>query len=203
MRHKKLNKRFGRNKSQRKQLMRSLVRGLFIYYRIETTAEKAKEARRLAEKLISLSKKATLADIRAIDSVLQDRTITKNLIQQISPLFKQRNSGYTRVIRTGFRRGDGVPLAILELTEKPAVEKKPKKEKKEKPPAEVPPTKEEKKELPEKKILPPEAEKKPPEIMPEEKKPKKKEEKPKEKPAPRKIGLFERFKRFLKKATKR
>lgn len=196
MRHKKLNKRFGRNKSQRKQLMRSLVRGLFIYYRIETTAEKAKEARRLAEKLISLSKKATLADIRAIDSVLQDRTITKNLIQQISPLFKQRNSGYTRVIRTGFRRGDGVPLAILELTEKPAVEKKPKKEK---PSVKIPPTKEEKKELPEKKVLPPEAEKKPAEPILEEKKPEEKKKPKEEKPTPPKIGLFERFKRFFKK----
>lgn len=153
MRHKKLNKRFGRNKSQRKQLIRSLVRGLFLYYRIETTAEKAKEARRIAEKLVSLGKKATLADVRAIDSLLQDRTLTRKLIEQISPLFKQRKGGYTRIIPSSSRRGDGAPLAILELTEKPAVEKRLKK-KKEKPTPAIAEEKPPEKKKPEEKLLP-------------------------------------------------
>lgn len=194
--------------------MRSLVRSLFLYYKIETTVEKAKEARRLAEGLITLSKKATLANIRAIDSILQDRALTRKLIQQISPVFKPRNSGYTRVVRSGFRKGDGAPLAVLELTEKPTVEKKPKKEKKQRPPspeeekprpkkeklpAEGPPAKE-KKELSKKEISPPQAEKRPPVVTPREKE--KPEGKPKpreEKLAPEKKSLFEKLKGFFKK----
>lgn len=188
MRHRKLNKRFGRNKSKRKQLMLSLVRALFISHRIETTVEKAKEARRLAEKLITRGKKATLSDIRAIDSVLQDRTLTRKLIQQIAPLFKERKGGYTRVVRTGFRRGDGAPLAVLELMEKPSKEKKPKKEKK---------VKKEKPALPEEKIKPVEVEKRPVgEIV--EKKPEEKK-RPKEEKAALKKGLFDRLKGFFKK----
>lgn len=129
MRHKKLNKRFGRNNAQRKELMRSLVRALFISYRIQTTLAKAKEARRQAEGLLVRAKGGTLSDIRLIDRVIQDRALTKKLVQQIAPLFKERKSGFTRIIRTVFRRGDGAPMAILELTEMPAIEKKPKRQK--------------------------------------------------------------------------
>ncbi|NQT95738.1 MAG: 50S ribosomal protein L17, partial [Candidatus Omnitrophica bacterium] len=132
MRHKRLNKRFGRNNAQRKQLINSLIRGLFLSYRIKTTVDKAREAKKLAEKIITLAKKANLAGIRKINSVLQDRALTRKLTKEIAPLFKSRASGYTRVIRNGFRRGDGAPLAILELVEMPVVEKKPKKEKKKK-----------------------------------------------------------------------
>lgn len=203
MRHKRLNRRFGRNSSQRKQLINSLVRALFVSYRIETTAEKAKEARRLVDRLITLARKAKLKDIRAINRVLQDRPLTKKVIDKIAPLFKGRSSGYTRVVRSGFRRGDGAPLAILELTEMPAVEKKPKKQKKEKAaePALEPEKPREKKKPaetkpPKEKPLPPKQEAKPKEVKaekvikePEEKKP----------PAKKKKGLFGRIKGFFKK----
>ncbi len=133
MRHKKLNKRLGRNKSQRKQLMRSLVRALFISYRIETTVEKAKEARKLAEKMITYAKSGQLKDIRAMERVLQNRALVSNIIKVVAPLAMKRKGGYTRIIRSGFRRGDGASLAILELTDMPVIEKKAKKYKKQKP----------------------------------------------------------------------
>ena len=132
MRHKKLNKRLGRNQSQRKQLLRSLMRALFISYRIETTVEKAKEARKLADKMITLVKKGNLAGIRAIEKILQDRALTSKIVKELGVIFKDRKGGYTRIIRTGFRKGDGAELAILELTELPVKKEKPKKPKKEK-----------------------------------------------------------------------
>ena len=208
MRHNKLNKRFGRNKAQRKALMNSLIRALFISYRIKTTVEKAKEATKLAGKLITHAKKAALSDIRAIDRILQDRTLTKKVMDKLSPLFKDKSSGYTRVIRSGFRKGDGAPMAILELTIMPAVEKKAKKAKpaavkqeaqaQDKPAGEaVVPVKEKK--APKKAAPKPEIEKKPKETKPEKVEPKL-EEKPKEgKPAAGKKGVFGKFRGFFKK----
>jgi len=109
-----------------------MVRSLIKYQRIEMTLRRAKEARRLAEHLISLSKIDTVDSRRRAYSILTDRDLVKKLFSQTAPLFKERSSGFTRVIRLGFRRGDGAELAILELTEKKMIEKLPKK-KKEKP----------------------------------------------------------------------
>ncbi|MDD5504499.1 MAG: 50S ribosomal protein L17 [Candidatus Omnitrophica bacterium] len=127
MRHAKLNKRLGRNYSQRRQLIRSLVRGLFISHSIKTTLIKAKQARRLADKIISYAKSATLKDIRAIDAILQDKALTRKLVSVLAPLSKNRSGGYTRIIRLGFRRGDGAQTAVLELTDIPEQKKKEKK----------------------------------------------------------------------------
>jgi len=215
MRHAKLNKRFGRNNAQRRQLMNSLVRSLFISYKVKTTLEKAKESRKLAEKLITLAKKARLQDIRAINDILQDRTLTKKLVKEVAPLFASRGSGYTRVIRSGFRRGDGAALAILELTDMPVIEKKPKKDKKkevkvqekavpEAKPSEIQPKE---KTEPTKKLEP--TKKKEPEKKPKATKPKKlqKPEKPtvpetppkEEQPKEDKKGLFGKFKGLFNK----
>jgi len=130
MRHKKLNKRLGRNRSQREQLMRSLARALFIVYRIQTTVEKAKEARKVVEKIITLAKSGQLNDIRGMEKILQDRALVSKILKVVAPLSKDRKGGYTRIIRTGFRKGDGANLAILELTDMPVVVKEPKKYKK-------------------------------------------------------------------------
>lgn len=138
MRHKKLNKRLGRNKSQREQLMRSLARALFIVYRIQTTVEKAKEARKVVEKIITLAKSGQLNDIRGMEKILQDRALVSKILKVVVPLSKDRKGGYTRITRAGFRRGDGANLAILELTDMPVVVKEPKKYKK-KPAAQVTP----------------------------------------------------------------
>jgi large subunit ribosomal protein L17 len=100
---------------------------------VETTVARAKVARRLVERLITLSKKDSLASRRTAYSVLKDRDMVMKLFKEIAPLFSSRSSGFTRIIPIGFRRGDGASMCIFELTEKKIVEKlaKKKKEKKE------------------------------------------------------------------------
>ena len=137
MRHKKLNKKFDRNKPERESMMNNLVKGLFIYQSITTTKEKAKEARRFAEKLITVAKKDDLASRRRAFSILRDETLVGKLFKEIAPLFKDRKGGYTRIIHLGKRRGDNAQLSILELTEKKVVAPKVK-HKKEKPAAAKP-----------------------------------------------------------------
>ena len=213
MRHGKLNKRFGRNKAQRKALMRSLLRALAISYRIETTVDKAKQVKRDADKLIGLAKKATLSDIRAIDRIFQDRALTKNFVKDMASVFKERTSGFTRVVRTSFRKGDGAQLAILELVEIPAKEKKQAKKKSK--PAETAqkqprpsqeedgkaaPVQEQQKQAPKPERMP-KQEKAPDKPKPEQPKPPKKEPE-KQGKAPKsdgKKGLFGKFKGFFKK----
>jgi large subunit ribosomal protein L17 len=108
-----------------------MVKGLLTHQSIKTTLARAKEVRRLAEGVITLGKSDTVASRRRAYSVLTDRDLVTKLFKEISPLFKGRVGGYTRIIHLGFRAGDGADMAILELTEKKAVEKiiKPKKEK--------------------------------------------------------------------------
>lgn len=119
MRHAKLNKRLGRNNAQRKALINSLVRALFQSYRIKTTLQKAKEARKSAEKLITFAKSGKLVNIRRIERMLQDRVLTSKVVKEIAPLFAKIQSGYTRIIKAGFRKGDGADMAMLELTNLP------------------------------------------------------------------------------------
>jgi len=114
-----------------------MVKSLFEHERIECILARAKEARRVAEPLITLSKTDTVAARRRAYALLGDRDIVGRLFKEIAPLFKNRTSGYTRIIPLGFRRGDGASMSILELTEKTKVEKLPKK-KKEKAAAEEP-----------------------------------------------------------------
>ena len=90
---------------------------------------RAKEVRRLAERLITLAKTDTVNARRKAYVVLADRDLVGKLFKEVVPLFKNRTSGYTRIIPLGFRRGDGAQLCFLELTEKKMVEKLPKKKK--------------------------------------------------------------------------
>jgi large subunit ribosomal protein L17 len=220
MRHKKLNKRLGRNKSNRKQLLRSIVRALFLSYKIETTLAKAKEARKLADRIIKYAKSGSLKDIREIESIMQDRALTSKIIRVLSPLSRDRKGGHTRIIKIGSRRGDGAQLALLELTDLPAKEEKQKKSKKEKPKAsddktlakpESGKTDQEKYKGAEKakeevvqekeqapiKFKKPKPDKKQDDRRKEEPKADKKPEK--EKPGPDKKGLMSKFKGFFKK----
>ena len=126
----------GRNRSWRKATVRSLAQALIKYERIETTLAKAKEAQRLTEKLITLGKDATLAARRRAISLLDDTILVSRLFSEVSPRFATRAGGYTRIIRSGFRNGDGASMAIIELVERaPALtDPKTKKEKKTKEP---------------------------------------------------------------------
>ncbi|MDD5422412.1 MAG: 50S ribosomal protein L17 [Candidatus Omnitrophota bacterium] len=127
MRHRKKHSKLSMMTSRRTMTMRNMVRGLFKHQKIVTILARAKEARRLAEKLITIAKNDTVVARRRAYAELGDRDMVARLFKEIAPLFKNRQSGYTRIIPLGFRRGDGATLAILELTEKKIVEKLPKK----------------------------------------------------------------------------
>jgi large subunit ribosomal protein L17 len=130
MRHKKDFKGLGLSRSKRKALLRNLTKSLFIYERINTTLVRAKQTSRFAERLISLAKKDTLSSRRLIYSYINDRDLVTRIFNEIAPRFKQRQGGYTRIIRAGMRKGDNAQMVILELSElKPKEPARPKKEK--------------------------------------------------------------------------
>jgi large subunit ribosomal protein L17 len=131
--------------SRRDATLKNMVKSLITHQRIETTLARAKEARRVAEPLITLAKNDTVNARQRAFAVLTDRDLVGKLFKEIAPLFKKRTSGYTRIIQVGFRRGDGATMAILELTDKSIKEKlpkKPKKERAEAPKAQAKPSKE-------------------------------------------------------------
>ncbi len=123
MRHRKANRKLGRRTSQRKALIRNLVASLFLAQpsedhaeRIHTTPEKAKVARRLAEQLITLGKKGTLAARRRALQRLPNKAAVRKLFAEIAPRYTNRQGGYTRILHLGNRRiGDDAPQAIFEL----------------------------------------------------------------------------------------
>ena len=119
-----------RTTSHRKAMLNNMVASLFEHKQIKTTHAKAKEARILAERLITFAKKGDLAARRRVLRYIPNKTLVRTLFDDIAPQFSERNGGYTRVIKLGFREGDGAAMSILELVdiEKPVVEKKEKKE---------------------------------------------------------------------------
>jgi large subunit ribosomal protein L17 len=136
MRHHRYSVKFGRQTSHYKATLKALVSGLIIHKSICTTKVKAKEASRLADKLITLGKEKTVTNQRKAYSILCDRKLVAVLFNELAPLFKERKGGYTRVMLIENRRGDNAQMAILEFVEKPkAPEPKKKAEKKEKKPA--------------------------------------------------------------------
>ncbi len=128
MRHRKRSVKLSRTASHRRAMFRNMVTSLLAEERIETTVVKAKEARRLADRMVTLGKRGTLHARRQALAFIMDKDVVAKLFDAIAPRYLDRNGGYTRIIRTGFRRGDGAELAILELVgrlaPKPAPEKK-------------------------------------------------------------------------------
>ena len=132
MRHQRLRRKLGVTTAHRKALLRNLVRALVIRKRIQTTLAKAKEASSFADQMITLAKRGGLHSRRLLVARLGCPNTADTLITQIAPHFKERQGGYTRIMRLGTRVGDGAETALLEfstLIEAPAKEKKPKKEK--------------------------------------------------------------------------
>jgi len=117
MRHLKDHRRLGRPTDQRDALLKSLVIGLFRHDHIKTTLQKAKEARRVADKLITLAKRGDLSARRQVLKTLTDADLVGHLFEKIGPRFTDRPGGYTRIIHAGLRRGDAAQMAILELTD--------------------------------------------------------------------------------------
>ena len=126
MRHKVEGRKFGREKAHRNAMMRNLVISLMQSERIKTTLAKAKEARRLAERVITYGKKDSVHHRRLAFKVLKNRTLVKKVFDEIAPRFADRKGGYTRVLKMGYRRGDGAPMALLELVEQGTSPKKQK-----------------------------------------------------------------------------
>ena len=108
-------RKLGRPTAHRKAMLRGLVTYLLQYGKVETTVTRAKEVRPLAEKMITLGKKNDLAAYRQALSFITREDVCKKLFKEIAPSYADRNGGYTRIIRTGVRRGDAAETAIIEL----------------------------------------------------------------------------------------
>jgi len=115
MRHQKAGRKLGRTTSHKEAMLRNMVTSFFKHEKITTTDIKAKELRRVAEKMITLGKNASLHARRQAASVVRERGVVKKLFEEISPRYKDRAGGYTRIIKAGFRVGDNAPLAVIEL----------------------------------------------------------------------------------------
>ncbi len=115
MRHRKSGRRLGRTSSHREAMVRNMVTSLFEHERIVTTTPKAKEVRRVVDKMITLAKRGDLHARRQALSFIRSRDVVAKLFDEIQEQFSDRNGGYTRIIQTGPRRGDCAPMAILEL----------------------------------------------------------------------------------------
>jgi len=115
MRHKVAGAKLGRNMAHRRSLLRNLVTSLIVEERIETTVPKAKAMRPLVEKMITLGKRGDLAARRqALGYLMTDAAVDK-LFDTVGPRFGDRNGGYLRIVRTGWRKGDGADNAFIEL----------------------------------------------------------------------------------------
>ncbi len=115
MRHRKDHRKLSRTASHRRAVLRNLVTALFQYERIETTVAKAKESRRLAERLITFAKRGDVAARRHVDRFVTRPAVTHKLFATIAPWYAERPGGYTRIVRIGRRLGDAGETAYLEL----------------------------------------------------------------------------------------
>jgi large subunit ribosomal protein L17 len=115
MRHRKDHRKLSRTHSHRRAVLRNLVTALFQYERIETTVAKAKETRRLAERMITFAKQGDVAARRHVDRFVTRPYVTQKLFATIAPWYADRNGGYTRILRIGARLGDAGETAYLEL----------------------------------------------------------------------------------------
>ena len=117
MRHLKSGAKLGRNSSHRKAMFRNLVTSLLDHERVQTTDAKAKEVRKLADKMITLGKRGDLHARRQAAAVIRDNTVTQKLFDELAERYKERPGGYTRIVKLGHRRGDSASISIIELVE--------------------------------------------------------------------------------------
>ncbi|MBI4598318.1 MAG: 50S ribosomal protein L17 [Candidatus Omnitrophica bacterium] len=113
MRHGKRNQRLSKPTDQREALIHGMMQGLIIHRRVKTTYARAKEAQRLADRLVTWGKEGSVHSRRLAFRILQNRTLVKHLFADIAPVFVDVQGGYTRVTRLNFRRGDGAQEAVL------------------------------------------------------------------------------------------
>jgi large subunit ribosomal protein L17 len=117
-RHANTGRKLSRNTSHRKALLDNLVRAVILNESIRTTTPKAKETRRVVERVITKARENTLAARRVVHKTVRDQAALAKLFQSIGPRFKERPGGYTRIIHVENRIGDNAPMSVLELVEK-------------------------------------------------------------------------------------
>jgi len=115
MRHLKAGRKLGRTAAHRWLLLRNMVTSLLEHEKIETTQEKAKEVRKLAEKMITLAKRGDLHARRQVLAVIKNKEVVRKLFTTLASRYNDRVGGYTRIFKTGRRLGDGAHMAIIEL----------------------------------------------------------------------------------------
>ena len=134
MRHGHGLRKLNRTTSHRLAMLRNMTVSLLRHEEISTTLPKAKELRRVAEPMITLGKKPSLANRRLAFDRLRDRDIVEKLFDTLGPRYAKRNGGYLRILKMGFRKGDNAPLALVSLLDRPdnepAEEQKPEQKKK-------------------------------------------------------------------------
>ncbi|MEO6145600.1 MAG: 50S ribosomal protein L17, partial [Sulfuriferula sp.] len=118
MRHRLANRKLNRTSSHRAALLRNLTNALLRHEVIKTTLPKAKELRRVAEPMITLGKKPSLANRRLAFDRLRDREMVVKLFDELGPRFSSRNGGYLRILKYGFRDGDNAPMALIEMVDR-------------------------------------------------------------------------------------
>ena len=118
MRHGMSGRKLNRTSSHRKALLMNLANSLIKHEQIKTTSPKAKELRPYVEKLITLGKKGELSNRKQAISVLHDLEVVNKLFSDIAKRYENRNGGYIRIVKFGFRNGDAAPMAIIELVDR-------------------------------------------------------------------------------------
>jgi large subunit ribosomal protein L17 len=115
MRHRRLSRNLSRNASHRKAMLRNMVTSLFKFEQLETTDEKAKELRRVAEKMITLSKRGDLHARRQALGFIKDKAVTHKLFEELKDRYLQRQGGYVRIAKKGTRKGDGALVSVIQI----------------------------------------------------------------------------------------
>ncbi|MFZ1642658.1 MAG: 50S ribosomal protein L17 [Candidatus Contendobacter sp.] len=121
MRHRNAGRKLNRTSSHRKAMLSNMATSLFTHELIRTTLPKAKELRRVAEPLITLSKEDSVARRRLAFARLRDRDVVTKLFNELGPRYQARPGGYLRILKCGFRSGDNAPMAYVELVDRPEV----------------------------------------------------------------------------------
>ena len=122
MRHRHGLRKLNRTTAHRTAMLRNMCNSLLLHEQIKTTLPKAKELRRVVEPLITLGKKPSLANRRLAFDRLRDRDMVVKIFDELGPRYANRNGGYLRILKFGFRQGDNAPMAIVELMDRPEQE---------------------------------------------------------------------------------
>ena len=119
MEHRVAGRKLQRTTAHRLAMLKNMVTSLLRHERITTTVPKAKEARKMAEHVITLGKRGGLANVRLAQKSVKDRDVLKKVFGELKDRYAKRAGGYTRIMRAGFRKGDAADIAILELVDRP------------------------------------------------------------------------------------